>query len=174
MQGMFSTTRTRVLTAPQLLLVAVVVLSAQCAAQQDVCGRSCSSDVQCPDTRGVCTYCTNDVCQPAPTTCGDLPSNGKTSKPQLLVVRVLTPLLSTGDWVGTVRMVKVGERCWCQLACGCNRREKYQYCMWRCVVVLALELLFRHDCGHLQHIFAWCIAARMAWPARSTSMAVKA
>lgn len=89
MQGMFSTTRTRVLTAPQLLLVAVLALSAQCAAQQDVCGRSCSSDVQCPDTRGVCTYCTKDVCQPAPTTCGDLPSNGKTSKSQLLVVRAL-------------------------------------------------------------------------------------
>ena len=66
-----------------------VVLScvlAAAVAQGSTCGRPCTSDVQCPDTRGVCTYCTNSVCGGAPKTCGGAPSPNKTALPQLLVV----------------------------------------------------------------------------------------
>ena len=55
--------------------------------QSSTCGLPCTSDVQCPDTRGVCTYCTRRVCSPAsPSSCGAPPAPNKTALPQLLVV----------------------------------------------------------------------------------------
>lgn len=43
-----------------LLVVLALVLVAPppaCYSQPTVCGRACESDVQCPDKRGMCTYC---------------------------------------------------------------------------------------------------------------------
>ena len=71
------------MTTKWLVLSCVLAV---CAAQATTCGRTCVSDVQCPDTRGICTYCTNGVCSGAPKTCGGPPSPNKTALPQLLVV----------------------------------------------------------------------------------------
>ena len=71
--------------------------------QQDVCGRGCTSDVQCPDARGNCTYCTSPppaskpcdqgqqgcTCVSQGSKCGTgggAPHGANSSKPQLLVI----------------------------------------------------------------------------------------
>jgi len=68
--------------ALQLLLCAVAMVAGQPA----VCGRACKSDVQCPDARGVCTYCTRGACQRPPASCVGGPKAANTTKPQLLVL----------------------------------------------------------------------------------------
>ena len=54
-------------------------------AQNDVCGRPCKTDVQCPDDRGICTYCLKGMCSKPRRDCGG-PAKANTTKPQLLVV----------------------------------------------------------------------------------------
>jgi hypothetical protein len=71
------------LLLPSLQLLAGRVGSA--CAQAGVCGRPCQSDVQCPDSRGVCTYCTKNICQP-PAGCVGGPRAPNTTKSQLLVI----------------------------------------------------------------------------------------
>lgn len=83
----------RIQTSKLFRFSVVVTLALTGDAQPDVCGRSCSSDVDCPDSRGVCTYCTKGVCQSAPTTCGAPPSRTATGKPELLVVSSNTACL---------------------------------------------------------------------------------
>eukprot|EP01052_Picozoa_sp_SAG31_P021627 SAG31_NODE_1681_length_7537_cov_71.109572_6_plen_360_part_00 len=72
------------LRAVSLLAVSVLCFN-RAIGQRDVCGRPCESDVQCPDARGVCTYCTGNICQP-PAGCVGGPEAANTSKPQLLVI----------------------------------------------------------------------------------------
>ena len=61
------------------------LLSLLTSGQVDVCNQPCESDVQCPDSRGVCTYCTQNTCQP-PRGCVGGPRTPNTTKPQLLVI----------------------------------------------------------------------------------------
>ena len=77
------------------LLFSFALFAYSATAQKDVCGRPCKTDVQCPDDRGVCTYCTRGVCSEPRRSCGG-PAKSNTSKSQLLVI---------------------GDRCSCCFAC---------------------------------------------------------
>jgi hypothetical protein len=73
--------------------------------QEDVCGRPCQSDVQCPDIRGNCTYCTNKICSPAQSNCGGGPSPIKDpSKKQYLMIgdSISIGISSTSDQGGNI------------------------------------------------------------------------
>jgi len=50
-----------------------------------VCGTACSTDRNCPDSTGVCTYCRAGICQPPAATCGT-PQPALTQKPQFLMI----------------------------------------------------------------------------------------
>ena len=87
------------------LLALLLLAPPPCHSQPAVCGRACSSDVQCPDTRGVCTYCMGEVggegapCGPGQRGCrcqadgssrcgggGGAPAPANSTQPQLLVI----------------------------------------------------------------------------------------
>lgn len=89
-----------------LAFLALVVAPPAYYSQPAVCGRSCESDVQCPDSRGVCTYCMgkqvggrNGPCETGQRDCqcqtdgssrcgsgGGAPTAANSSKAQLLVI----------------------------------------------------------------------------------------
>ena len=82
-----------------LALALALLRPAAVRGQASVCGHPCQSDVQCPDSRGICTYCTSVkqgacggahqhgcTCQAPSATCVGGPTKANTSKPQLLVI----------------------------------------------------------------------------------------
>ena len=68
-----------------VLRVCLLLVASACA-QPSTCGGKCTSDVECPDARGLCTYCRSNVCSNATSTCVGGPTPGNTTKKQLLVV----------------------------------------------------------------------------------------
>ena len=67
------------------LTMALLLFAATTNAQADICGTACSTDVQCTDTRGICTYCRDGKCLANSVQCGG-PAPANTTKPQLLVI----------------------------------------------------------------------------------------
>lgn len=66
-----------------LLLLALLPF---CHSQASVCGRACTSDVQCPDMKGNCTYCRKRICSPPRAHCGAPTPAKDPSKKQYLMI----------------------------------------------------------------------------------------